>query len=163
MMGAGKSSVGRALAARLGVAFVDADRAIEEEAGRTLPEIFAAEGEAGFRRRERAAIERLGGRAAVVALGGGAMAQPGVPERLAGSGPVVWLRARPETLLERLGEAAERPLLAELAPGERAARLRALLAEREPAYARAALVVDTDGQGVEDTAEAVLRALEEAA
>lgn len=155
MMGAGKSSVGAALARRLGRRFVDADAEIERAAGRRIAEIFAGEGEAGFRAREREAIERLGGAEAVVALGGGAFAQPGVPERLLASGEVVYLRARPETLLERLGEAADRPLLAGLAREERRARLAALLAERAPAYARATLAVDTDGLSVDEVAVAV--------
>ncbi|MDX1650477.1 MAG: shikimate kinase, partial [Myxococcota bacterium] len=163
MMGAGKSSVGARLAERLGVSFVDADRVIEEEAGRDVAGIFAAEGEAGFRARERGVLERLAGRPAVVALGGGAMAQAGVPERLAASGTVVWLRARPETLLARLGEGTGRPLLGGLDARSRAERLRALLAAREAAYARADRVVDTDGLGVDGVVEAVLRALEAAA
>jgi len=163
MMGVGKSSVGAALAARLGLAFVDLDREIEAAAGRSVAGIFEAEGEAGFRRRERRALEEVAGRPAVVALGGGAMAQPGVPERLAEAGTVVWLRARPETLAARLGDASARPLLAGLAPEVREARLGALLAEREPAYGRAALAVDTDGRDVEATVDAVARALERAA
>lgn len=163
MMGAGKSSVGARLAERLGVPFVDADRAIEEEAGRDVAGIFAAEGEAGFRARERAAVERLAGRPAVVALGGGAMAQPGMPERLAARGTVVWLRARPETLRARLGDAGGRPLLAGLDADGREARLRELLTAREPAYARASRVVDTDGLAVDDVVDRVLRVLEAAA
>lgn len=163
MMGVGKSSVGTALAARLGLPFVDLDREIEAEAGRSVAGIFESEGEAAFRRRERGALEAVAGRAAVAALGGGAIAQPGVPERLLESGTVVWLRARPETLVARLGDAAARPLLAGLAAKEREARLRGLLAEREPAYARADVAVDTDTLDVEATAEAVARALEEAA
>jgi len=109
MMGAGKTEVGRRLAVRLGRPFVDSDAEVEVEAGATVAEIFAREGEAGFRRRERAAIERVAGTSAVVSLGGGAMAQPGMPARLAGSGRTVYLRARPETLLARVGAAEERP------------------------------------------------------
>jgi len=144
-MGAGKSAVGARLAERLGLAFQDADAEVERAAGARIAEIFAREGEAGFRSREHAAIERLAGCPAVVALGGGAIAQPGAAERLAATGTVVWLRARPETLAARVGDAGERPLLAGLAPSARLERLRALLAEREPCYATARIAVDTDG------------------
>jgi shikimate kinase/3-dehydroquinate synthase len=144
MMGAGKSAVGAVLAAQLGLPFVDLDREVETAAGCSIAELFASEGEAGFRRRERAALEAVAGRRAVVALGGGAPAQPGVPERLAASGTSVYLRARPETLAARIGAGEGRPLLAGLDPAAREAKLRALLAEREPAYRSAALVIDTD-------------------
>ncbi len=160
MMGAGKSAVGARLARRLGTVFVDTDREIEARAGCTVAAIFAREGEAGFRRREREAVEALAGKPLVAALGGGAMTQPGVPEALEGSGVVVWLRARPETLLERLGAAEDRPLLSGHGPAEREGRLRALLAAREPAYARAALVVDTDALDPEAVAAAVVERLE---
>jgi 3-dehydroquinate synthase len=153
MMGAGKSAVGRALARRLGRPFYDADAEVEARSGLRVAELFAREGEAGFRRREREAIEALAGRPAVVALGGGAVSQPGARERLAASGRLVWLRARPETLLERVGEAAERPLLAGLGAEARLARLRELLAAREPHYAAADLALETDGREVEALAE----------
>src|SRR5690606_5874667 len=133
-MGAGKSAVGPLLAARLGLPFVDLDAEVERAAGARIATIFAREGEPAFRARERAAIERVAGRTAVVALGGGAIAQPGAARRLAETGTVVWLRARPETLAARIGEARERPLLAGLGPAARRARIAALLAEREPCY-----------------------------
>jgi shikimate kinase len=159
MMGAGKSTVGRKLARRLRLRFVDADAEIEAAAGASVAEIFAREGEAGFRARERAAVEALEGQAAVVALGGGAFVQAEVRARLAGSGGVVYLRARPETLLERIGEAEERPLLAGLGRAERLARIRELLEEREPAYAAADLCLDTDGRAVEEIVESIVRGL----
>lgn len=152
-MGAGKSAVGARLAARLGLPFTDADAEVERAAGASVAELFAREGEGGFRARERAVIAGRAGRAAVVALGGGAIEQPGAPELLARSGTVVWLRARPETLAERVGEAAERPLLAGLDPAERLTRLRALLAEREPCYATARIAIDTDGLDADAVAE----------
>ena len=160
MMGAGKSAVGQALAARLGLPFVDSDAAIEAETGATIPELFAARGEPAFRALERAAIERVAGRAAVVALGGGAIAQPGAADRLAATGTVIHLRARPETLLARIGDAAERPLLAGLDAAGRVARLEELLASRAAAYARATLVIDTDAGDVASVAARAAAALE---
>jgi shikimate kinase len=153
MMGAGKSSLGPRLAARMGRRFVDTDQEIERSAGQSVAELFAREGEAAFRARERALVEALAGAPLVVALGGGAVAQPGLRERLAASGTLVYLRARPETLLERVADAETRPLLRGLSRGQRLARLSALLAEREPHYASAAIVLDTDAAAVEDLVE----------
>jgi shikimate kinase len=144
MMGVGKSSVAVELGKQLRCAVYDSDAAVQEEAGMTIPEIFAREGEAGFRARERAAIERLAKLGGVVALGGGAMAQPGAAERLRASGTVVYLRARPETLARRVGTGTSRPLLAGLDAAGRLAKLRALIAEREPAYMQAHLIVQAD-------------------
>ncbi len=158
-MGAGKSAVGALLAARLARPLVDLDREIERSAERSIPELFASEGEAGFRKREREAIEAVAGQRAVVALGGGAAAQPGAAQRLLASGTLVYLRARVETLAARLGDAAARPLLAGLGPEARLAKLRALLAEREPAYLRATVVVDTDDLDAEGAAALVARRL----
>lgn len=149
MMGAGKSAVGAALARRLLRRFADTDAEIERLAGRSVAEIFEHEGEAVFREREREAIARWAGQPAVVALGGGAIAQPGAAQRLAGSGTVVYLRARPETLLERVGVAGSRPLLRAQTAEERRERLETLLAERREAYETASLVIDTDGRPVE--------------
>jgi shikimate kinase len=144
MMGAGKSSVAAELGKQLCLPVYDADREIQQEAGMTIPEIFAREGEAGFRARERAALEALAARGGVVALGGGAMAQPGAPERLRAGGTVIYLRARVETLARRVGSGASRPLLAGLDAAGRLAKLRELLAQREPAYMQAHHVVDSD-------------------
>ncbi len=145
LMGVGKSSVAVELAKMLGCEVLDSDAVVEQDAGLSIPEIFEREGEASFRVRERAAIEKLGARGAVVALGGGAMAQPGAPERLRASGVVVYLRARAETLARRVGSGKSRPLLAGLDDAARLAKLRALLAQREPAYMQAQHIVDADG------------------
>jgi shikimate kinase len=155
MMGAGKSAVGRALAARLGREFVDSDAEIEKSAGASVREIFEREGEAGFRARERAVIEALAGRPVVVALGGGAIAQPGAAERLAAGGIVVWLRARPATLAARVGDADTRPLLRGLGTEARAARIAELAAAREPSYRTARIAIDTDELDPEQVARAV--------
>ncbi|MEM9177877.1 MAG: shikimate kinase [Myxococcota bacterium] len=158
MMGAGKSTVGPVLAARTGRVFVDTDHAVERAAGMTVAEIFDREGEAGFRARERAAIEAAGQEAAVVALGGGAIVQPGAAARLTERGTVVWLEADPETILGRIGDAATRPLLAGLdAEGQRE-KLDALLVERKPYYARAAIRVDAT-RDAEAVVDAILAAM----
>ena len=159
MMGAGKSAVGRELARRLGCPFLDADREIEAARGATIAEIFAREGEDAFRDLEREMVERLAGRPAVVALGGGALGRPEVRRLVAGVGTLVWLRARPETLLERIGACEARPLLAGLGAEERLERIRALLAAREADYAAAAVVVETDATTVGEVAERIARAL----
>jgi len=159
MMGAGKSAVGPALAHRLGRPFVDSDAEIEREQGLAVGEIFAREGEPAFRALEREMVTRWLGEPAVVALGGGAVAEPELLAACLRSGTIVWLRARPETLLARLGEGASRPLLAGLSGAARLARLRELLAAREPAYASAALVVDTDADGVDEVVERIARGL----
>lgn len=158
-MGAGKSSVGACLAARLGWPLMDLDRAIEQAAGRSVAELFASEGETGFRKREREAIEAVAGKGAVVALGGGAAAQPGVAERLLATGTLVYLRARPETLAARVSDDASRPLLAGLDLPARLAKIRSLLAEREPSYLRADLVVDTDALDPEALSAELVRRL----
>jgi shikimate kinase len=155
MMGAGKSAVGPSLAHRLGRCFYDTDVEIERAAGATIPEIFASEGESAFRDRERSAIEAVLGSHQVVALGGGAITQPGAADRLARAGTLVYLKAAPETLLDRLGDCAGRPLLSEIAPEARLAELRALLAQREPAYSSAAIGVSTDGRTIEAVVEEI--------
>lgn len=115
-MGAGKSSVGRALAARLATTFVDLDEEIVVRSGRSIPEIFAAGGEVEFRRLEREALEAVLAAPeladAVVATGGGTVAWPGTAERLAASGVTVWLNLPFATIAERIGGLgkADRPL-----------------------------------------------------
>lgn len=159
MMGAGKSAVGRRLAERLGQPFVDTDALVEEVAIKSVALIFAEEGEPAFRNLERAAIERVAGRDAVVALGGGAIAQPGAADRLAATGTIVYLRAKPETLLARIGNADGRPLLAGLDAAGRLARVRELLAARAEHYERAHHAIDVDDGDVEAVAARLLTAI----
>lgn len=143
--GAGKSSVGRILAKNLNLPFVDLDAEIEQQAGRPIPDIFASEGEAGFRARERAALERVtapGGAGApgVIALGGGTLLDPASRALAEACGPVVCLSAPMESLLARLrADAHIRPLLA----GETEQRLGALLASRAEHYASFGLRLST--------------------
>ena len=153
MMGAGKSSVGRELASRLALAFRDSDAEIERRAGRSIPEIFRAEGEPGFRRRERDAVASLRDADAVVALGGGAAAQAEIRELLRAVGTSVYLRARPETLLARLGDCRGRPLLEGLDEDGRQERLAELLAERAESYEMARLIFDTDELALPEVAK----------
>ena len=161
-MGTGKTAVGRALAASLEFGFVDTDDLVRERAGRDIPVIFEQEGEAGFRRREREVVASLAGRTGlVIATGGGGVSDAGNAAVLRGLGPLVWLRARPETILDRVGSGEARPMLAG-ARGSAAMlrRIGQLLASREADYAAADIAVDTDGIDPGETASAILVALE---
>ncbi|MCW5890672.1 MAG: shikimate kinase [bacterium] len=161
-MATGKSEVGRRLAHAMGRAFVDTDALVEADAGRTVAEIFAAEGEPGFRARERAAVVRACAMSpAIIAIGGGALLDPESRQVLAAAGPIVCLQATPEEILRRVGDAASRPLLADAGEDERLARVRALLAERAPVYALATHAVDTTGLDP-DAVAARVRAVVEA-
>ncbi len=142
-MGSGKTTVGRVLADRLGVPFADVDLVIAREAGRSVTEIFASEGEAGFRARERAAVTRLlEGGASVIALGGGAVSDLATRRMLVERAFLVTLDAPVAVLVARLGAdgIARRPLLAGKDPE---GRLRAILDVRAEAYAEAHLRVAT--------------------
>lgn len=157
MMGAGKSAVGQPLAERLGYTFLDADDTLERAAGRTIPELFASEGEEGFRRLETqvlnqiACLQRL-----VVATGGGVVTRPENWGHLR-QGVVVWLDTPAPLLLERLqADPTPRPLLQTADP---AARLAELLDQRTPLYAQADLRIVQDGRGPEAVADQVLEAL----
>jgi shikimate kinase len=158
MMGAGKTNVGRRIARRLGWRHVDADKRIERTTGRTIPDIFATDGEAGFRTIEHEVLEtllRLPGRT-VVSTGGGAVLLPANRALMRERGTVVWLRARPETLLARVRDAEGRPLLAD----DPAGAIRRLAAERQAAYTDAAqVIVDVDGLNADQVADAVLAAV----
>jgi shikimate kinase len=160
MMGAGKSAVGPLLAHSLSRRFVDSDFEIERSAGMSVSEIFSSEGERAFRDRERQLIEGLSGGSDVVALGGGAIAQPGADALLGRTGTVVYLKTSASSLLGRLEDCSERPLLHGLSPEERLARLETLLAERESAYETAAIAVDTERRTIEAVAEEILQRLD---
>ena len=142
MMGVGKSSVGRRLAARLSIPFIDADSEIEKAAGMTIPEIFARHGEPYFRSGEARVIARLlESGPQVLATGGGAFMNPDTRALIKLKGVSVWLHADFDVLMRRTSKRrSDRPLLQTENPDE---TLRALLAEREPTYALADLTVQS--------------------
>jgi shikimate kinase len=145
MMGSGKSSVGRRLAGRLGLPFVDADTEIETAAHMTIPEIFAQRGEAEFREGERRVISRvLTTRAPLVlATGGGAFMNAETRARVKELGISIWLKAEPEVLMRRVRRNAKRPLLQTADPE---ATLRRMLTEREPVYALADITIQSSDE-----------------
>lgn len=157
MMGAGKTTIGKALAARHGLSFVDADEALEARTGVPIPLIFEMEGEAGFRDREaRLLDELLAKEDLVIATGGGAVTRAENRQRFKRRGVVVYLEAPLEVLWERLQHDRTRPLLQVPDPK---ARLQALLAERDPWYREVADLIVTTRNG---RLSAVVQALEEA-
>lgn len=139
MMGAGKSTVGRRLAVRLGLNFVDADTEIEAAAGMSIPDIFATHGEQSFRDGEVRVIARLLDSApCVIATGGGAWMRTDTRERIRARGVSLWLKADPDVLLRRVKRRSDRPLLQTADP---AATIEKLVAERYPVYAEADLTL----------------------
>jgi shikimate kinase len=142
MMGVGKSSIGRRLAARLGVPFVDADAEIEKAAGMSIADIFARHGEADFRSGEARVIARLlDGGPQVLATGGGAVMNADTRAAIKAKGVSIWLSAELDVLMRRINKRkTERPLLQTADP---AATLRELLTTREPVYAQADLTVQS--------------------
>ncbi len=157
LMGVGKSSIGRRLAAVLNLPFHDADEEIEKAAGRSISEIFAERGEPAFRDGERRVIARLLQEGPhVLATGGGAFVNPETRALIKQEAISIWLRADVEVLVRRVGRKDNRPLLKDRDPRE---VLERLARERYPAYAEADIAVDT-GEGPHQLAvEAVLAAL----
>jgi shikimate kinase len=155
-MGTGKTTIGRAVAHRLGFAVLDSDHEIEKQQGKTIPQIFATAGEPAFRAMERAFID--GGHPAtraVIACGGGLVVQPGMLAKLKEKGVVICLHASLETILRRTQGNRNRPLLDVEDP---MARIRALYAAREPVYNQSGTVILTDGRTMLDIVQHVLRA-----
>ena len=157
MMGCGKSAVGRPLAGALGYRFLDADTSLEQVAGKPIPELFASDGEAGFRALEAAVLNQIAAwHSLVVATGGGVVTRPENWGQLH-QGVVIWLDAPDALLLERLlADPTPRPLLTCPDP---AARLAELLQERRPLYAQADLHIVQDGRPPDGVAQQVIAAL----
>ena len=158
LMGVGKSTVGKRLAARLHLAFVDADHEIEDAAGLSIPEIFERFGEAHFRDGERRVIARLmDGKPKVIATGGGAFMQPDTRALILEKGIAVWLDADIDVLAERVGRRdGSRPLLKGRDPREALTELAAI---RNPVYALAPIHVFSEPLPHEATVESIVKAL----
>ena len=158
MMGAGKTTVGRRLAAKLDLPFRDADAEIEAAAGMPVPDIFANYGEPAFRDGERRVIGRLlDGPPLVLATGGGAYMDPATRARIAESAISVWLKVDHETLMRRVRRRSNRPLLKTPDPE---ATMRQLMAQRYPIYAEADLTVESSDLPHERVVAEVIEAVE---
>jgi shikimate kinase len=139
MMGAGKSTIGRRMAARLRLPFVDADTEIEQAAGMSIPDIFESHGEPHFRDGEARVIARLlDNGPAVIATGGGAFMREETRGRIRDKAVSIWLKADAEVIMKRVRRRADRPLLQNADPEGTVSRL---LGEREPVYATADLTI----------------------
>jgi len=157
LMGAGKTRIGRRLAARLNLPFFDSDIEIETAAGETIEEIFANRGEQAFREGERRVIARLLARPVhVLATGGGAFMDPETRALIARSGVSLWLRADLDVLVARVSRRSNRPLLKRGDPRD---ILAALIDSRYPVYAEADLVIDSGEGAPEATVTRAVAAL----
>jgi shikimate kinase len=157
LMGAGKTKIGRRLAARLNLPFFDSDTEIEAAAGETIEEIFRMRGEAVFRDGERRVIARLLTQPVhVLATGGGAFMDAATRDLIRRRGVSVWLRADLDVLLARVARRHNRPLLEQ---GDRRAVLAELIERRHPVYAEADLIIDSGEGSLELTTTQVIAAL----
>lgn len=158
-MGSGKSTVGRQVAGELGFEFVDADTLIEERAGISITEIFSTEGETEFRKMEREVIDGLSERKKlVIATGGGAVVDPENLTSLKKHALVICLWANAETIHKRTKHQSHRPLLQQSDP---LVTIRQMLAEREPHYKQADVIVNTEMRPQREVAAQVLHQFEE--
>jgi shikimate kinase len=143
-MGTGKTSSGKLLASRLGYRFVDLDQAIEAAAGKSIPQIFADEGEAVFRQQEKAMTQKIAaGQHTVISTGGGTVKDPENMMALRRNGAIVCLTADVDAVLERTGHHGSRPVLDKEDHGDRREAVRKLMLERQHLYAQADHTVDT--------------------
>ena len=153
-MGSGKSSTGRYVAERLDRPFLDMDTEIDRLEGRSIPDIFAQQGEPHFRQLERALVQELAARASlVIAPGGGIVLNPDNVRDFAARGVVINLRVSPEMVLSRVGQDPHRPLLQGADPLQ---RIRDLMARRKDLYAAVPYQIDTDGLTPEAVGDLVL-------
>jgi shikimate kinase len=159
-MATGKSSVGKRLAAKINFEFIDMDAVIEAEAGKTIPQIFASQGEPVFRALESRLVERLAEKTGcVIAAGGGAIVNPHNLEIMKSCGVVITLTADVETILQRCGSGEDRPMLQ---GGDRLVRIRTLMEQRAPAYAQADIVLDTSSKSIDAVAQDIVDRLQAA-
>lgn len=159
MMGAGKSTIGRRLAARLKLPFVDADSEIEAAAGMTIPEIFEIHGEPHFRDGEARVIARLlESGPAVLATGGGSFMREETRQRIGDKAVSIWLKADADIIMRRVKRRADRPLLQTSDPAETVSRL---MTEREPVYQHADITIASRDVPHEKIVEECLIALHE--
>jgi len=160
MMGAGKTTVGRGLAQRFGWPYLDSDEEVRRRSGKTVPQIFAEDGEAAFRVQEAAVLAEAcnSDHPVIVSVAGGAVLDPENRKLITSSGLVVWLRASLTTLTHRVGDGRTRPLLGD----DPAAALRRLYPERAALYGQvASVVIDVDDQPTDRVVELVARAVGE--
>lgn len=156
-MATGKSSVGKSLAAALNCEFLDMDALLEAEAGTTISEIFSSQGEPAFRTMESRMVERIAQRSGcVVATGGGTIVDPQNLETLKRGGVVITLTADIPTILRRSAMEDTRPLLQ---TADRLERIRSLMAQRAPFYARADILLDTSSLGIDEVVDILLERL----
>jgi shikimate kinase len=157
LMGAGKSAIGKRLAMRLGLPFVDADSEIERAAGCSIAEFFERHGEAAFRAGERRVIARLlDSPTHILSTGGGAYIDPETHALMRDKALTVWLRAELDVLFDRVKKRNHRPLLHQGDPKE---ILAGLMIKRHPIYAEADIVVDSSAQPVDRTTDEVIAAV----
>ena len=158
LMGAGKSTVGKRLAKRLGLPFVDTDSAIEDATGRPWGEVFERYGEADYRDGERRLVARIvGGEVRVISTGGGVFVDPGTRELLNRRAITVWLDAPVEVLADRTARRNTRPLLRN---GNPRATLEQLSKQEAPSYAEAHIRIRSGGGAHKDVVDAIISAIE---
>ncbi len=159
-MGTGKTSTGRMLAAKLGAAFIDMDQRIEEEAGMSIPDMFAQKGEAYFREQERALVKRLMARRnAVISTGGGTVKNPDNVADFKKSGVIICLSASVDAVLARTKRRGTRPVLDKADQGDRRKAVEHLMAERQELYKKADYTIDTSELSPLQVVENIVRFL----